>query len=194
MTSIESASYEEIQKKGTHIIPIPLYYFSIAFNGITWYEKHFNARIEDPEKHNLYREKVDELLYSGELKQKTSFIEFLRVSRPTVIEIIHELESYYETSNTFNEFFQSIPSKDRIRLVHDWIKNFMMYHLKDVFSNKDWIIEVGINENVINENVINEKKGGRKTKRQTKKYYCPNVRINLNPKYNGLFLRQEDLG
>ena len=188
-SSIESASYEEIQKKGTNFIPIPLYYFSIAFNGITWYEKHFNARIEDPEKHNLYREKVDELLYSGELKQKTTFIEFLRVSRPTVIEIINELKPYYETSNTFNEFFQSIPSKDRIRLVRDWIKNFMMYHLKDVFSNKDWIIEVGMNENV-----INEKKGGRKTKRQTKKYYCPNVRINLNPKYNGLFLRQEDLG
>lgn len=193
-SSIESASQEEIQKKGKHIIPIPLYYFSIAFNGITWYEKQFNARLKDPKKHKLYREKVEELLYSGELKQKTSFIEFLQISKPPSLEIINELKPYYETSDTFNDFFQSIPSKDRIRLVHDWIKNFMMYHLKDVFSNKDWIIEVGINENVINENVINEKKGGRKTKRQTKKYYCPNVRINLNPKYNGLNLRQEDLG
>ena len=196
-SQIESASQEEIErktsknmKKGTNLIPIPLYYFSIAFNGITWYEKQFNARLKDPKKHNLYREKVLELLYSEELKQKTSFIEFLQISKPPSLDIINELEPYYNNSNTFNDFFQSIPSKDRIRLVRDWIENFMLHHLKKVFSNKDWIIEVPF---VMNENVMNEKKGGRKTKRQTKKYYCPNVRINLNPKYNGLFLRQEDL-
>ena len=195
-SQIESASQEEIEikgsknmKKGTNFIPIPLYYFSIAFNGITWYEKHFNARLKDPKKHKLYREKVDDLLYSGELKQKISFIEFLQISKPPSLEIINELKPYYETSNTFNEFFQSIPPNKRIRLVRDWIENFMLHHLKKVFSNKDWIIEVGINENVINEKI-----GGRKTKRQTKKYYCPNVRINLNPKYNGLIFRQEDLG
>lgn len=194
-SQIESASQEEIEiknsknlKKRTNLIPIPLYYFSIAFNGITWYEKHFNARLKDPKKHSLYREKVDELLYSGELKQKTSFKEFLQISKPPSLEIINELKSYYETSNTFNDFFQSIPQKDRIRLVRDWIENLMLYHLKKVFSNKDWIIEIDMNKNV-----INEKKGGKKTKRQTKKYYCPNVRINLNPKYNGIIFRQEEL-
>lgn len=198
---IESASQEELErkksknmKKGTNLIPIPLYYFSIAFNGITWYEKQFNARLKDPIKHNLYREKVKELLYSGELKQKTTFIEFLQISRPPSIYIINELEPYYDNSNTFNDFFQSIPSKDRIRLVRDWIENFMLYYLKEVFSNKGWIIEIPVIK--INTDPINqdEKKGGKKSKRRTKKYYCPNERINLNPKiYNRLSLSLEDI-
>jgi hypothetical protein len=199
-SSIESATHEEIQKKssrfmkkGTNIIPIPLYYFSIAFNGITWYEKHFNARLKDSEKHRLYREKVEYLLYSTELKKNTPFIDFLQKAQPPVIDIIHELEPYYNESKTFGDFFQSIPSKHRIRLVRDWIKNFMMYHLQDVFSNKDWIIKVPITH-YTNESVISEKKGGKNGKRKTKKYYCPNVKIDLNPPIvNVLSLRPEDI-
>ena len=49
------------------IYPIPLYYFSIAFNGKTWYEKYFNARQSDTNKHDKYRSTIKNLLYSEEL-------------------------------------------------------------------------------------------------------------------------------
>lgn len=194
-SQIESASQEEMErkksinrKKGTHIVPIPLYFFSIAFNGQTWYEKHFKAKQKN--NHDLYRKKVNELLYSKELK-KMDFLDFLDISPPPSKDIIDELKPYYEKSNTFYEFFQYIPPKNRIRLVRGWIENFMLKYLENVFSNKNWIIEIPIpiTENKINESVI----GGGKKKRRTKKYYYPNARIQLNPKHRGLLLGPEDI-
>ena len=167
-SNIECATDEEIskgsrfRKKGTNVYPIPLYYFSIAFNGKTWYEKHFNARQKDKDKHIAYKEKVSYVLNSKELKTNTSFFQFLQMSRPS-IEFIEELEKYFNASDTFGELFQMIPKDDRCRIVRDWISIFMEHHLKDVFDNKNWIIEIPITI-----------KGG---KRNTKKYYCPKCRI-----------------
>ena len=76
------------------IRPIPLYYFSIAFNGETWYEKYFNARQRDTNKHDKYRATIKNLLYSEDLKTKTSFMQFLEIAQPPV-EITNELEQYY---------------------------------------------------------------------------------------------------
>jgi hypothetical protein len=132
-TSIECAN----------IYHIPLYYFSIAFNGVTWYENHFNARQKDLNKHDKYRTKINILLYSEEFKQNTYFIHFLEIAKPP-FEIIDELDKYYSNSITFGEFFQSMPKSNRCRLVRDWIFSFMSYHLKEVFENMDWIIELPI--------------------------------------------------
>lgn len=174
-SNIECATEYEIQKKGsrfrkkgTNVNPVPLYYFSIAFNGETWYEKHFSARQKDKNKHDKYREKINDLLYSTQFKTNTSFIEFLKIARPPM-ETIDELETYYTNSNTFGNFFQSIPKKDRCRLVRNWISNFMEHHLSNVFSNKDWIIDLPIIT-----------KGG---KQKSRKYYCPKTRINHNITY-----------
>lgn len=167
-SNIECASEDEIQKKGsrfrkkgTYVEPVPLYYFSIAFNGETWYEKHFNARQKDKTKHDKYKAKINDLLYSTQLKTNTSFIQFLQIAKPPM-EIIDELKKYYIASNTFGLFFQSIPKKDRCPLVRDWISTFMEYHLQDVFSNSSWIIELPI-----------RLKGGNSGKNNTRKYYCP---------------------
>lgn len=140
---------------------IPLYYFSIAFNGETWYEKHFNARQKDKIKHDKYKAKINELLYSTQLKPNTSFIQFLQIAKPPM-EIIDELEKYYIASNTFGLFFQSIPKKDRCRLLRDWISTFMEFHLHNLFSNTGWIIELPI-----------RLKGGKSGKNNTRKYYFP---------------------
>ena len=169
-SNIECATENEIQKgskyrkKGTNVYPIPLYYFSIAFNGETWYEKHFHARQKDMNKHNQYRAKIKEMLYSKELKTNTTFLRFLEIAQPPM-EVIDELEPYYN-ADTFGNFFQSIPKHDRCRLVRDWISIFMSYHLKGVFSNMDWVIDIPLT-----------KKGGR---RNTIKYYCPKGRIMHN--------------
>jgi len=175
-SNIECATEYEIKnkssrfrKKGTNIYPIPLYYFSIAFNGQTWYEKNFNARQKNIEKHKKYKEKINNLLYSQEEKENTSFLQFLQIAQPP-IEIIDQLENYYNKSITFGDFFQSIPKMDRCKLVRDWISTFMSYHLRDVFENSDWIIELPFR-------ITN---GGRKN---TRKYYCPKGRIIHNKTY-----------
>ena len=167
-SNIECANEYEIKtssrnrKQGTYVYPIPLYYFSIAFNGKTWYEKYFNARQSDTNKHDKYRATIKNLLYSEELKTKTSFMQFLEIAQPPV-EIITELEQYYNNSVTFGDFFQMIPKQERCRLVREWIHIFMSHYLKNVFENTNWIIELPI--------VMN---GGR---RHTRKYYCPRGRI-----------------
>jgi hypothetical protein len=176
-SNIECANEDEIQKgsrfrkKGTYVEPIPLYYFSIAFNGKTWYEKHFNARQKDKNKHDKYKEKINNLLYSIGVKSNTSFLQFMEIAQPP-IEIIPELEKYYDNSNTFALFFQSIPKNDRCRLVRRWISTFMEFYLQDVFSNAGWIIELPI--------IMNSKNGG---KRSTRKYYCPKGRIKHSKTY-----------
>lgn len=174
-SNIECATDIEIRKKdsknrkkGTNIYPIPLYYFSIAFNGATWYEKKFNARQKDETKHTQYREKINKLLYLKEEKSNTTFERFLEISQPPK-DVIDELRKYYTTSNTFGDFFASIPKMDRCRLVRHWISVFMEHYLEDVFSNANWIIELPV--------VI---RGGRKN---TQKYYCPKGRIRHNRTY-----------
>jgi hypothetical protein len=174
-SNIECATEYEIQKKGsrfrkkgTNVNHVPLYYFSIAFNGETWYEKHFNARQKDKNKHDKYREKINDLLHSTQFKTNISFIEFLKIAMPPM-ETTDELETYYINSNTFGNFFQSIPKKDRCRLVRDWISNFMEHHLSNLFSNTGWIIELPIIT-----------KGG---KQKSMKYYCPKTRIKHNITY-----------
>jgi hypothetical protein len=117
-------------------------------------------------KHNKYKAKINDLLYSKELKANTSFLQFLEIAKPSM-ELVNELEQYYNNSHTFGDFFQSMPKLDRCGLVRDWISTFMSYHLKDVFDNMDWSIKLPIG-------VMN---GGR---RNTRKYYCPKGRIMRN--------------
>jgi len=220
-SNIECATENEIttkgsrfRKRGTNVTPIPLYYFSIAFNGKTWYEKYFHARLKDPHKYEIYREKVHQLLYSPELKTDTPFGQFLRLAKPPK-QVADQLEKYYNESDTFGNFFQSIPFSDRCHLVRDWIYIFMSYHLKDAFSNTDWIIELPINNSVITTKTGETgKKGGKDanlydrrsgkfgrdvgsvaetSKRKTRKYYCPNGRIRHYTAGYGLGVDPSDL-
>ena len=167
-SNIECATEDEIRKssktrkKGTHVKPIPLYFFSIAFNGETWYEKYFRARQLDNQKHTRYKTKIHELLHSIELKTSISFLQFLEIIHPPSL-IIDELQRYYMASSTFGTFFQSIPKNDRCRLVGDWISDFMLHFLKGVFHNTDWVIDLPIST-----------EGG---KSKSRKYYCPKGKI-----------------
>ena len=86
------------------------------------------------------------------------------------MEIVDELESYYRSSATFGDFFQSIPREHRCRLVRDWISTFMAHYLRDVFDNTNWIIELPISMS-----------GGRKN---TRKYYCPKSKIRHSTPFN----------
>jgi len=171
-SKIECANEDEIKnnnsknmKPGSFIKPADLYYFYIAFNGKTWYEKQFNARQKNLEKHNSYRTKINDFLYSKERKENTSFIELLE--QFSVNEKIKaELEPYYEKAETIGEFFQLIPKRDRCRLVRDWISVFMHYYLQDAFKNKGWIIELPLS--IKGGKRITKKRRAKRTNRRTK--------------------------
>lgn len=176
-SSIECGTEEEQhrkrhRKRGTHAVPTSLYYFSLAFNGITWYEKHFNAYQEDKEIHKEYRKRVKELLKSSDIKP--NFDEFLQIATPPK-DILNELKILYEKSETYGEFFESIRKEDRCRLVRSWIVQFMEHYLKGVFNNKNWVIDVTKMDDK-KENVYYG--GTRKKGRMKKVYYCPKGRIN----------------
>jgi hypothetical protein len=84
MSSIECATDEDLEKnrsrpikKGTHLVPMPLYYLSIAYNGETWYEKFFSATQADTTKQNAYRVRVNKML--NDITEKpTEYIDFIK--------------------------------------------------------------------------------------------------------------------
>jgi hypothetical protein len=185
-SNIECANNEEKNKKsktikkGTHVFPIPLYFFSIAFNRVTWYEKHFSARQSEPIKHEKYREKIDLLLNSEEYKSNISFENFYK-ALTIPVKIIEELETYYNNAKTIGKFFQSIPKNDRCRLTRDWIQSFMQKELKNFFSNIDWVIPLPVIESV---------SGG---KRKTQKYYSPKGKISYCYTQKNIGVNPEDI-
>ena len=161
-------------KKGTNLVPMPLYYLSIAYNGESWYEKYFRAVQEDTTKQNAYRVRVNKML--NDITEKpTEYIDFLKITKvPMNIRV--ELENFYTNSKTYSEFFHLIPKQDRCRLLRPCIKEFMNYYLKGVFSNFDWEIQLS---NIRGGSLSKTRK---KQNKSEKKYYCPNG-FNRNMNY-----------
>ena len=153
---------------------MPLYYLSIAYNGETWYEKYFRAVQEDTTKQNAYRVRVNKML--NDITEKPSeYIDFLKITKvPMNIRV--ELENFYTNSKTYSEFFHLIPKQNRCRLLRPWIKEFMNYYLKGVFSNFDWEIQLS---NIRGGSLSKTRK---KQNKSEKKYYCPNG-FNRNMNY-----------
>ena len=152
---------------------MPLYYLSIAYNGETWYEKYFRAVQEDTTKQNAYRVRVNKML--NDITEKpTEYIDFLKITKvPMNIRV--ELENFYTNSKTYSEFFHLIPEQDRCRLLSPWIKEFMNYYLKGVFSNFDWEIQLS------NIRCGSLSKTRKKQNKSEQKYYCPNgFKRNMN--------------
>ena len=133
------AEYKPPLQPTLHVDPIPLYYFSIVFNGQTWYEKYFNAKQNNQVRHEQYRKRVAYFLYDHECKTHIRFDRFASLFNKREEEMV-ELVEYYNHANNFNDFFQSIPEQHRCRLVGPWIQPFMKYTLSDVFYSEDWII------------------------------------------------------
>ena len=162
MSSIECATDE-----------VPLYYLSIAYNGESWYEKYFRAVQENTSKQNAYRVRVNKMLHDI-TEKPTEYIDFLKITKvPMNIRV--ELENFYTKSKTYSEFFHLIPKQDRCRLLRPWIKEFMNYYLKGVFSNFDWEIQLS---NIRGRSLSKT----RKKQNKIEKYYCPNG-FNRNMNY-----------
>jgi hypothetical protein len=186
-SNIECATDEEKRqkrhrKRGTYARPLVLYYFSIAFNCVTWYEKHFNAYQQDSMIHGAYRARVKELLKDE--KMKPSFNDFLRIAQPPM-KYLDELKILYERTGTYGEFFNSIPNEDRCRLVRDWISTFMEHYLNGVFKNTDWVIDVRKMDKGHDTCDGTRKRGGG-TRVKKRRYYLPMGRIRLAYNYKDM--------
>jgi len=172
MSAIECATEEDIRKNsrmrktGTNLVPMPLYYLSIAYNGETWYEKYLKAVQEDIVKHVAYKKKVYKMLHDP--TEKPDFIHFLRLTR-VPMNNVEELEGYYLKSSTYHEFFHLIKKIDRCRLLRPWIKEFMGYYLKDVFSSNNWVIDLSSIQTVGGRKINGKHNKSRKT------HYCPKM-------------------
>lgn len=177
-SKIECATKEELK-------PMPLYYFSILFNGQTWYEKYFNAKQKDEVRHQQYRTRVTEFLYTPEFKTNMQFDRFIALFGKREEEMT-ELYQYYNNANNFNDFFQSIPKQHRCRLVGPWIEQFMKFILKDVFYNENWVIHFPLEMSGGNIKIRNKNK-------KTRKYYCPKGIITNNFQSQNICIFPEDL-
>lgn len=113
-----------------------------------------------------------------ETKSNIAFLDFCKMTAPPM-NIAEELREYYESAETFGQFFQSIPKVDR--LVRDWIGSFMSNQLIGVFDNADWIIDIP---------TPIDGGGNRRTK---KRYYCPKCRVYRNMTYRDFGVRAEDV-
>jgi hypothetical protein len=148
------------------IRPLKLSYFSIVYNNMTWYEKHFNAKMIDKEKYSKYR---DKLLFLNDECQKETFDRFLEISMPPTTQI-PRLKEYYCIAKTYTQFFKNIPRKDRCELLLPWLHNFMLHYLKDVYTDIGWEIDI---------NDMEKQHGGKRKhpKRHTRKLYPSNYKL-----------------
>ena len=120
--------------------PIDLYYFSIAYHDMTWYELNFNAKMIDKSKYEKYRNSL-EFLKNKEEKNKILALDFLQ-SINCPVDHVDYLKEKYEKTETFRDFFKSIPRDDRCKYLQHWITPFMENYLKKYFFNKGWEIDI----------------------------------------------------
>jgi len=135
-----------INKNNKKIIkPLKLAYYSIIYNNKTWYEKHFNARMIDNDKYELYRT----VLYFLDNKDyKVDFNRFIEITRPS-LDKIEKLEYYYNKSLTYREFFNNIPYEERCIYLSEWLNEFMNYYLEEIYSDNGWKIDVTNMNNMV---------------------------------------------
>lgn len=121
--------------------PLNLAYFYIAYHGMTWYEARFNAEMKDKNKYKLYRKMLGFLTDS---KSKPSFANFkiIILSSFGSLDMYIYVEKLYNKANTYREFFESIPKSKRCDVLYPWLNTFMEHYIGDVFSVKDWLINV----------------------------------------------------
>mgnify|MGYP001159311140 CR=1 FL=1 len=162
MSRIDCATITEKENKsrflrGRSLVkPIDLCRFSIAFNGVTWYEKYFDAKLSDPVAHAKYREEVNKLL------AHKPTIEELQLKPGETFEQIVGI--YRDNENlTFKELCNKIPPEDRCLHARVWLIQYVSKILGNNFNHNGWVIKLPLNE---------VQRGGTRN-RQSRKYYCP---------------------
>lgn len=117
---------------------VNLSYFSIAYNGMTWYEARFNAKMIHNEAYNNYKKSLE---FLTDPKAKLPFEGFLEITQPSS-EQIAILEPIYARTATYRQMFEEIPEAIRCDTLYMWISSFMKHYIGHTFSEKGWKIDV----------------------------------------------------
>jgi hypothetical protein len=126
--------------------PLNLAYFYIAYHGMTWYEARFNAEMKDKIRYKLYRERLEFLVNPVE---KPTYEKFRGIIGSTIdsVDLDKYLEKLYNKANTYREFFEAIPKSKRCDVLYPWLNTFIEHYIGDVYSVKDWLINVHTMDN-----------------------------------------------
>ena len=137
---------------------VNLSHFSIAYNGMTWYEARFNAKMIDDEAYTKYKKSLE---FLTDPKAKLPFERFLEISQPS-LEQIAILEPIYSRSATYRQMFEEIPDAIRCDTLYMWISSFMKHYIGHTFSEKGWKIDI----NDMEPRKQRGQRGGKKTRKQ----------------------------
>jgi hypothetical protein len=146
MSKIDCADRSKSRNRSL-VKPIDLARFSIAFNGTTWYEKYFGARLSDNIQQESYRDAVNSML------NHTPSLQELNIPS----EIFEEILKYYTATITLSELLNRIPHVDRCKHARAWIIKYVVKILGGKFNHDGWAIDLPV-----------------MSMRVTNKYYCPN--------------------
>ena len=117
--------------------PLHLAFFSIAYNGMTWYEKRFQATMIDKERYIRYRERLQ---FLTDESKKVDFLRFLEIAQPPHDQL-SDLKLFYEKTKTYREFFNAIPFESRCDILLPWLETFMLYYISDVYTTA-WEMDI----------------------------------------------------
>jgi hypothetical protein len=117
--------------------PLNLAYLSIAYYGMTWYEKTFKAQMIDEDRFTKYRNAVS---FLTDPTVMLPFATFLQITQPSADQI-RLLEEPYVSSRTYREFFNSIPREKRCIALFSWINTFMQQVGAVGHIEKGWYID-----------------------------------------------------
>lgn len=147
---INDASYIPCNRDKNDTLDLLTY--SIAHYGKTWYERYYNAYLQSEVRQNIYMNDIKKYT-SSEFKSTVSWETFLNTYVVSSTEYTNDfinrhydtLESQYNNSNTFPDFFVSltaqIPKQKKCLFYKYWLEQFIggIVHFP-----RDWIIPLTV--------------------------------------------------
>ncbi len=123
-------------------VPFSLPYLSIATNGKTWYEKYFNATLNDSELYEQYKQGLKPLSYPIKERYHTFDVFAKRFSLSEKTRQI--LEPLFDPEKSWHAFFQSVPLKLRCTAFYNWLPTCIILLTNNAFVTNDWVIDITI--------------------------------------------------
>ena len=132
---LDDASYVTCPDGGS----LSLAHLSIATNGATWYEKHFQAVLKNPVLHNDYMKAKK--IFQTKLSDLPPY-EIIFRDNP----LLHTQEfiQVYKRSQNLNDFFTTIRKKDKeqfCKIMNTWLETFVNKLLNNI-GNQTWRIDL----------------------------------------------------
>jgi hypothetical protein len=116
--------------------PLSLAHLSIVNSSATWYERHFQAYLENLKDNANYKQGLENL--EGAISM--SYDDFADEAMLTHVQY-DELRPYYEGAKTWMEFFRAVP-KGRQCDLFPWLPRFMNGLMKFDVNAVDWSISL----------------------------------------------------